>query len=188
MVSSSTGSHFRPSISLIMTLGLSHLQLVLSLRIVSMSTERQCTPRPYTTKLSAVAPGSTRRARFFSSSRSSCPWDTAGSHVLAVTAEEGGIVDGKEHAHRGLVDGYRKFERFGVVVIAYRVTYLETLNTHNGAYLAARHLFGLALPSPSKVIRSLILVFTIVTPSRLASVIAHARPKCAARHPVHGER
>ena len=38
--------------------------------MVSISTERCSTPRPKTLKLSAEGPGVTRRARFFSSSRS----------------------------------------------------------------------------------------------------------------------
>ena len=110
----------------------------------------------------------------------------AGSHVLAVTAEEGGIVDGKEHAHRGLVDGYR-FERFGVVVIAYRVTYLETLNTHNGAYLAARHLFGLALSEPLEGHQVLDSGLHHRHAVAFGERHVHARPKCAARHLAHGD-
>ena len=70
IVSSSTGSHFTPSISLIITCGCPICSSYPSRRIVSISTERCSTPRPYTTNLSALSVASTRRAKFFSNSRS----------------------------------------------------------------------------------------------------------------------
>ena len=69
-VSSSTGSHFLPSISLTITRGCPTCNSYPSRRMVSISTERCSTPRPNTLKLSAEGPGVTRSARFFSSSRS----------------------------------------------------------------------------------------------------------------------
>ncbi len=68
IVSSSTGSHFTPSISLIITWGCPICNSYPSRRIVSMSTERCKTPRPKTMNLSALPVSSTRNAKFFSNS------------------------------------------------------------------------------------------------------------------------
>ena len=66
--SSSIGSHFTPSISLIITSGCPTCSSYPSRRIVSISTPRCSTPRPNTIQLSAEGPFSTRKARFLSNS------------------------------------------------------------------------------------------------------------------------
>ena len=68
--SSSTGSHFTPSISLYITCGCPTCSSYPSRLIVSMSTDRCSTPLPLTTHLSVLSPnGSTLSAKFFSVSR-----------------------------------------------------------------------------------------------------------------------
>ena len=71
IVNASIGSHFLPSISLIITCGCPICNSYPSRRMVSISTERCNTPRPNTKNLSALPVGSMRRAKFFSNSFSS---------------------------------------------------------------------------------------------------------------------
>ena len=73
-VSCSTGSCFTPSISLMITWGCPTCNSYPSRRMVSINTERCNTPRPNTFHESAESVGSTRRARFLSSSRSNRSW------------------------------------------------------------------------------------------------------------------
>ena len=70
--------------------------------------------------------------------------EVARGHELAVLAEEGGIVDGEEHAHRRLVDGDR-LQRLGVVVVRDGVADLEAVDAHHGADVAALDLFDVGL-------------------------------------------
>ena len=74
MVNSSIGSHFTPSISLITTCGWPTCNSYPSRRIVSIRTDKCITPRPKTCHLSAVAPDSTRIAKFFSNSLFNRSW------------------------------------------------------------------------------------------------------------------
>ncbi len=68
-VSCSTGSCFSPAISLMITCGWPTCSSYPSRRMVSISTERWSTPRPYTIQESELPVSSTRSARFLSSSR-----------------------------------------------------------------------------------------------------------------------
>ena len=68
IVSCSTGSHFTPSISLMITCGWPTCNSYPSRRIVSINTDKWSTPRPYTNHESAESVGTTRNARFLSNS------------------------------------------------------------------------------------------------------------------------
>ena len=75
-VSCSTGSHFIPSISLMITWGCPTWSSYPSRRIVSIRTDKCRTPRPYTVHTSAFSAFSTRNAKLRSSSlvRRSAIW------------------------------------------------------------------------------------------------------------------
>ena len=64
----SIGSHFTPSISFIITFGLDTKSSKPSLRIVSIRTDKCSSPRPDTSKLSALSVSFTRKLTFLSSS------------------------------------------------------------------------------------------------------------------------
>ena len=70
--------------------------------------------------------------------------DLTACAVLALLAEEGRVVNGKEHAHRRLVDGNRG-QRLGLLKVADGVANLEILQPDDGANVAALHLVDLAV-------------------------------------------
>ena len=67
--------------------------------------------------------------------------DVARGDEFALFAEEGRVVDGEKHRHRGLVDGDGR-QRLGIFHVANRVANLEFLKPDHGADVAAAHLFG----------------------------------------------
>ena len=62
--------------------------------------------------------------------------DVAGRDVFAVFPEEGGIVDGKEHAHRGFVHGDGR-QGLRVFEVGDGVANLESFDAHHGADVTA---------------------------------------------------
>ncbi len=87
----------------------------------------------------------------------------AGSHELALTAEERGIVDAEEHTHRRLIDGYRR-KRLGILVVGYGVSDFKTVNSYDRADVPALHAFDLGLPQARKhhqILDSLLLNYVI---------------------------
>ena len=64
----------------------------------------------------------------------------AAGDKLAFLAEERRVVDGEQHAHGRLVDGYGR-QRVGILEVADGVSNLETLKADDGADVAAGH-FG----------------------------------------------
>ena len=71
--------------------------------------------------------------------------NVAARYELALLTEERRVVDGEYHRHRRLI--YRnRLQRLRLLVVAYRVAYLEAVNTYQRAYIAALHLVGLHMP------------------------------------------
>ena len=70
--------------------------------------------------------------------------EVAGGHELAVLAEERGIVDGEEHAHRGLVDGDGR-EGLRILEVGHGVADLEAVESHHRADVAAAGAVHVAL-------------------------------------------
>ncbi len=67
--------------------------------------------------------------------------DVAAGDELSFLAEERRVVDGEQHAHRRLVDGYRR-QRLRVLEVADGVTYFKLFKTYDGADVAAAYAFG----------------------------------------------
>ena len=65
-----------------------------------------------------------------------------GGNELTVLTEERTVVDAESHAHRRLVDSNR-FERFGVLCVADRVTDLKAVNTDHGTDITVLDHIGL---------------------------------------------
>ena len=64
--------------------------------------------------------------------------NVAARYELALLTEERRVVDGEYHRHRRLI--YRnRLQRLRLLVVAYRVAYLEAVNTYQRAYIAALH-------------------------------------------------
>ena len=66
------------------------------------------------------------------------------SHEFSVLAEERGIVDGEEHAHRRLVDGDRR-KGLRILAVGDRVADLEAVNAHNSADVTALYAIHIGL-------------------------------------------
>ena len=67
-----------------------------------------------------------------------------GSHKLAILAEEGGIVDGKEHTHRRLVHG-DGLQGLRILEICNGVANLEAFDADYCTYIAAIHFIHIGL-------------------------------------------
>ena len=113
--------------------------------------------------------------------------DMAGGDVFAVLAEERRIVDREKHRHRRFVDGDR-----GAAVPdsrsrrSYRRFRIRRCRSGRRFHRRALHR-PFFLPKPSKTINSLMRLFCIVTPSRLARVTFCPVFRLSARHFTHGD-
>ena len=105
-----------------------------------------------------------------------------------VLAEEGGIVDREEHAHRRLVDGDR-LERLGILEVRDGVADLEAVDAHHGADVAALDFvdIGLAEALEDHQLLDLLLLDDVVAlaeADRLAG-LERAAGDAADRDPAH---
>ena len=110
--------------------------------------------------------------------------DVAAGDILSLLAEERRIVDGKEHAHGGLVDGNGR-QRLGILKVADGVAYLKFLQTDDGTDVATVHLLsahmGHALKSVQLLDACLLHLSIAVHDGDV-----HAFGKRSTVHPAHG--
>ncbi len=64
--------------------------------------------------------------------------DVAGSNKLAFLAEERGVIDGEEHAHRRLVNGNGR-QRFRIFEIADCISNFESFDTYQRTDVTGRY-------------------------------------------------
>ena len=106
-----------------------------------------------------------------------------GGHVLAVAAEERGIVDGKQHAHRRLVHGDGR-QSLRILEIGHRIAYLEVLQADYSADIPALHLPGALLLESLEYHQVLDLLF-LHRAVLLAEGDLHAGRQGSAADPAH---
>ena len=73
--------------------------------------------------------------------------DMARGNKLTLLAKEGRVVDGKEHAHRRLIDSDGR-QWLGILGIAYGVANLKVVQAHDSAYIARAHRIGTLASQP----------------------------------------